>query len=407
MKKFFFLSLASFIAFATPGFAQSSSQTLDVVSWNVEWFGATNQAPSDDNLQETNVKKILRYLNADIYGLVEIVDTTRLRRLRDSLGSNYKFAISDFCSGNTTGTGNSWLTGQKLAYIYNSNIFSNVTTRGMLRSSASAYSNYASGRFPYLLNADVTINGTSRNINFILLHGKAGSGPTDYDKRFFASKELKDTLDTYYSSAINIIFGDFNDALHTTICSGCSSNASSYRDFVNDSTDADHYKSISLALGAAGQSSMINFPNVVDNHVISNEAHSYYLRGSVSVRTDVTNPVPDFLNHNTSDHYPVFSQYNLSGITTHLQQVSLSEFGVKIFPNPFHQQVSVKISKPLKKVRMELSDVTGRLVWFAYYDKLENGDHILPKLPSLQSGNYYLSLNDEKSKTTIKLSHLQ
>ena len=74
----------------------------------------------------------LRALNADIYGLVEIVDTTRLRRLTDSLGMQFDFVVSPFSSNNSTGTGNSWLNGQKLAFIYNTNIFTNVTSRGLI-----------------------------------------------------------------------------------------------------------------------------------------------------------------------------------------------------------------------------------------------------------------------------------
>ncbi|MER3465034.1 MAG: hypothetical protein C4329_12095 [Chitinophagaceae bacterium] len=114
------------LLFASKPFAQN---TLTVASWNIEWFGSASNGPADDNLQEANVKTVLRYLNADIYGLVEVVDTMRFRRVVDSLGTNYKYVIADFCSNNTTGTGNSWLTGQKEAYIYNKNILNNVKVR--------------------------------------------------------------------------------------------------------------------------------------------------------------------------------------------------------------------------------------------------------------------------------------
>ena len=49
-------------------------------------------------------------MDADLYGMVEIVDTMRLRRVVDFLGNNeYGFVIAPYCSGNTTGTGNGWL----------------------------------------------------------------------------------------------------------------------------------------------------------------------------------------------------------------------------------------------------------------------------------------------------------
>ena len=129
--------------------------------------------------------------------------------------------------------------------------------------------NWASGRFPYMFSATATINGTSRNMNFILLHGKAGDTQDDYLKRAGGCIELKDTLDAFFSTTNNYIIGDFNDALHLSIYTGAS--VSSYHAIVSDSTDTDHYRSITLPLGVAGQTSMINFPNVIDNHVISNE----------------------------------------------------------------------------------------------------------------------------------------
>ena len=250
------------------GNTQGSAQTLDIVSWNITWFGSTSQYPPDDNLQESNTRKILKYLNADLYGLTEIVDTSRLRKLSDSLGSNYGWVVSPFCSGNTTGIGNSWLQGQKLAFIYNKNIFTSVKARGLMRNSAQAYYNYASGRLPFMLTADVTLNGITKTMNFILIHGKAGSSVSDYERRRDATKELKDTLDAYFSNTSSIILGDFNDALNTTICTGCGPSLSSYDALIKDSTDSDHYVSITLPLGKAGQTSMTDYPNVVDNHVI-------------------------------------------------------------------------------------------------------------------------------------------
>ena len=89
--------------------AQSSSATLDVVSWNIEWFGASFEDPVNDDLQRDNAKKIIRYLDADVYGLVEMVDTSHIRKLVDSLGNaNYGYVISDFCSNATAPGSGAW-----------------------------------------------------------------------------------------------------------------------------------------------------------------------------------------------------------------------------------------------------------------------------------------------------------
>lgn len=407
MKRNLPLIIAFLLLFRLSASSQSGSSTLDVVSWNVEFFGAPfASGPTDKDLQETNVKNILNWLNADLYGLLEIVDTMRLRRVVDFLGNTeYGFIVAPYCSGNSTGTGNGWLNGQKQAFIYRKSVFSNITARGLMRNSATANTNWATGRFPYMFSATATINGTSKNVNFILLHGKAGSTQDDYLKRAGASVELKDTLDAFFSTANNYIIGDFNDALHTSIYGGAS--VSSYHAIVSDSTDSDHYKSITLPLGVAGQSSMINFPNVIDNHIISNEVTPMYIPGSAQIRTDVTSVVPDYVSaHNTSDHYPVFSKYNLSGAVTGIQHVNPNVLGIKITPNPFAGEVSITPTKNLTDVSVQIFNMQGQLISRQTFGILTAGSRVKPKLPILQWGVYLLEVQTKQLKTSVKLTHL-
>lgn len=387
--------------------SQSTASTLDVISWNLEFFGAPyNSGPPDKNLQEINVKKLMRYFNADLYGLLEIVDTMRLRRLVDSLGNTeFGYVIAPYCSNNTTGTGASWTSGQKQAYIYRKSIFSNVTTRGIMRNSSPAYTNWASGRFPFLLSATVTIDGISKNLNFILLHGKSGSTADDFNKRQAAANELKDTLDAQFSTSNTFIIGDFNDALHNSIYLG--SSVSSYNTIVADSTDADHYKSVTLPLGAAGQTSMINFPNVIDNHVISNEVVPFYVLGSAQVRTDVTSVITDYITaHNTSDHFPVFSKYSLAGIITSVPSVTPAELGIKISPNPFADRIMLTASKTLNNVQLTLFSADGQYIQQQSYVMINAGSTIQPGFPVLQKGMYFLRVETKQYRTVVKLLHL-
>jgi Secretion system C-terminal sorting domain/Endonuclease/Exonuclease/phosphatase family len=387
--------------------SQSTASTLDVISWNIEFFGAPYASgPPNKDLQETNVKKLIRYFNADLYGLLEVVDTMRLRRLVDSLGNTeFGYVVAPYCSNNTTGTGASWTSGQKQAYIYRKSIFSNITTRGIMRNSIGAYTNWASGRFPFLLSATVTIDGISKNLNFILLHGKSGSTPDDFNKRQAAANELKDTLDAQFNTSNTFIIGDFNDALHNSIYTG--SSISSYNTIVADSTDADHYKSVTLPLGAAGQTSMINFPNVIDNHVISNEIVPFYVLGSAQIRTDVTAVVSDYITaHNTSDHFPVFSKYSLAGIITSVPTVTPAELGIKISPNPFADRITLTASKTLTNVKLTLFTADGRFIQQLTYGMITAGSAVQPVIQALQKGVYFLQVETKQFKTVAKLLHL-
>lgn len=383
--------------------AQSTDSTLEVVCWNIEWFGSANNGPSQKDLQEANTVKILKWLNADIYGLVEIVDTMRFRRVVDSMGKDeYGYVISPYCTQATQPTGNAWLTGQKLAFLYRKSIFSNVTTRGLMRNSATANTNWASGRFPFMLSAKATINGVSKDMQFIVIHGKAGSTETDHNRRIGGAMELKDTLDRYYPTASTFLIGDFNDALNAPIYAGAST--SSYLSFVMDSTDADHYKSITLPLGVAGQTTMINFPNVIDNHIISNEVAPFYIPGSARVVTDVTSVVPDFVTgRQTSDHYPVLSRYNLNGhVVTSLPYLSPAAAGIHLWPNPARQQASLRFDRAQRSLQLELYDAAGHRVWNATLSMVQSSQPIQIPVTNLSGGIYHLSV-----RTPTYRSHQQ
>lgn len=386
--------------------AQSSTSTLDVVSWNLEFFGAPfNSGPTDKDLQEVNAKKIMRYFDADIYGLVEIVDTMRLRKLRDSLGTNFEYIIAPYSTDGPIGT-NGWRQSQKLAFLYKKDIFSNIATRGMMLNSSTAIFNWANGRLPFLMRADVTINGITKTVNFILVHGKAGSTASDYNRRLAGAQELKDTLDASFSTANVLIIGDYNDALVQTISTG-SGPQTSYQPIVADSTDADHYKSITLPLGQAGQTSMINFPNVIDNHAISNEVTAYYVLNSAQIRTDVTTVVPDYVTaHNTSDHYPVFSKFSLAGIITGLPVLNPTEFGIKVSPNPFSQTITLTATKAVTNLQLRLINIQGQVISSQSVGMMTTGSTVQPSFPNIPRGIYFLQLETKQYRTIIKLSHL-
>lgn len=405
MKKTIILLLFTFAFLAHKSNAQSSATTLDIVSWNLEFFGAPyNSGPVDKDLQEANAKKIMRHFDADIYGLVEIVDTTHLRKLRDSLGTNFEYIIAPYSTDGVIGT-NGWRQSQKLAFLYKKSVFSNISTRGMMLNSPTAVTNWASGRVPFLMKADATINGTTKTLHFIVIHGKAGSTASDYNKRLAGAQELKDTLDVHFSTATTFIIGDYNDALNTSIYTGAT--VSSYTSIVADSTDSDHYKSVTLPLGVAGQTTMINFPNVIDNHVISNEAKAFYVPSSAQVRTDVTTIVPDYVTaHNTSDHYPVFSKYNLNGVVTSLPNVTAETFGIKVYPNPYIGELTVSATKTINNVQFSLYNILGQLVNQQKAGTITAGTTFKPVLPDLSPGEYFFQIETKEMKTVIKLTKL-
>ncbi|AHF17501.1 hypothetical protein NIASO_08880 [Niabella soli DSM 19437] len=269
---------------------------LTIVNWNIEWFGAVEFKGNPDQ-QETNVGKILKYLNADLFGICEVVDTARFgRMIRQNLGTDFKYVISAYPAID-----------QQLAFVYNRNIFRKVQVRPFMALSATAYSNFASGRFPLLLKAEATVNDARKNIFFILVHAKADKDLNAYAKRLNGAIELKDSMDTYFNNENCMILGDYNDNLDTSISTR---QRSPYQNFLDDN---GHYLAVTLPLNTAGNQSTINYANsVIDQQIVSGALKRWYMPHSAKIRTDVTAVVPDYTSNSASDHYPVSSVYRIA-----------------------------------------------------------------------------------------------
>src|SRR5690606_33381372 len=61
---------------------------------------------------------------------------------------------------------------------------------------------WASGRLPYMVQFEATIDGIKQTINVVNLHAKANSdnADTDYARRQYDFKVLKDSLDAQYGT---------------------------------------------------------------------------------------------------------------------------------------------------------------------------------------------------------------
>src|SRR5262245_2949044 len=55
--------------------------SIDVVSWNIEWFGSTSQGPSNEALQLQRAQEIISGLDVELVGLVEIVSADSFQAL--------------------------------------------------------------------------------------------------------------------------------------------------------------------------------------------------------------------------------------------------------------------------------------------------------------------------------------
>ncbi|WP_324786600.1 lamin tail domain-containing protein [Streptomyces sp. H51] len=286
-------------AATTPIPSQGSSTQLDVGNWNVEWFGSPDFGPTDEALQQENVRDVMSGADMDVWGLSEVVSTSAFDALvagmpgytgvvaNDPVVTNGAQYYSDF--GNTE---------QKVALVWRTSMATLVSAKVIL---TDQNSNFA-GRPPVEFTLRGTFDGVTRDLVFIVLHAKSGATADAWNLRSSASQALKSYLDTTYPTQNVFVIGDWNDDVDTSIVSG---KASPYADFVNDTA---RYGFPTRALSLAGVASTTGYPDFIDHQLNTDEVQAKYVPGSATAFQPQAY-VPNYAT-TTSDHYPVLARYD-------------------------------------------------------------------------------------------------
>jgi hypothetical protein len=338
----------------TPFDSIPKANTFDLMNWNLEFFGARREdypqeyGPADESLQLQNVQHVINAVHADVIAVQEISNDSSFNELIHEL-PGYKAICSNRYSYSFQGP-DSTFPPQKVCFIYDSTTVHIESARAMFENlydsarlyNASLLPNYptgdassfwSSGRLPFMLTADVTINGVTEKIRFINLHAKSGATVSDYDRRVYDAHVLKDSLDAHYSTDKIVILGDYNDDLHESIVTGL---PTSYSNFVADTVN---YNPITLPLSLAGAKSTVSFDGVIDNQIITNNLNDDYLPGSEHVITPFIE-IPNY-GTTTSDHLSVVSRFRFTPVT-----VNFTTQSAEVIEGPDSVRVQLQLSKP-------------------------------------------------------------
>lgn len=320
------------------------SRTLDITTWNLEWYGSTDttQGPRDKQRQRRSIRQVMDTVRADIYALQEVLTQDALNALSDSIAGSYGnlFAV-DVPSD------------QKMAYIYNKETITPVTSGLAVMGGSQAW---AGGRFPYRLTFDANIDGKTRRLVVFNIHAKATSDSTaqeDYQRRKADAETFHAYLRDFYADSMVIVTGDYNDILTGTLVD--STSPTPYAAFVND---AARWASPTLPMEERGLSSYIGFNrSFLDHYFVSTDLYPMHHR------TYLENPQAYMSSYSAtvSDHLPVTSRYLLDGSTSVEEPVSIDEVGARIAPNPMtdHGMIELIVEEPAH-VSVVVIDQLGR-----------------------------------------------
>jgi Family of unknown function (DUF5689)/Secretion system C-terminal sorting domain/Endonuclease/Exonuclease/phosphatase family len=320
-----------------------TSTTLDIGCWNIEWLGHPTEGPSNNTQQKDYAGTVLNTLKLDIINVNEVSDEALLGQVAAAAGSNYAYTCSQEVSNVTLSVDP---LSQRVCFIYNTDVLTNVSTTALLLdvkanpasffpNATLGYPNYpendpsnffASGRLPYAMTADVTINGLTKRMMFVGMHAKANTAPTDisYYRRQLDIRVLKDKMDQLYPNIPFVVMGDFNDDIDVSIYNAAFE--STYKNFVDDVAD---YRFLTGQTSLTDRKkSTVAFNEMIDHIMISNEMFNAYESSSARVGTPDLY-IPSY-GSSTSDHYPVMARFNIANITL---PVTLLDFKANLKEN--------------------------------------------------------------------------
>lgn len=275
---------------------------LSVGNWNIEWFGDTQNGPTNEPLQLTNAQAVLADAGVDFWGLAEIVSTAHFNELKARL-PGYDGFLADDSSRVSSGTSYYGANDQKIGVLFKSDVVEVLRADVVLLNSSYDFG----GRPPLRLDLRIRReDGTRVDVTALVLHMKAYTGEQDYARRQSAGRALKDYLDQRLPTQRVMVIGDWNDDVDESTATNPATGRrfdSPYQNFVSDTAS---YVFTTEALSRAGVGSTASRSTFIDHQLVSNELWESYIPNSTRVlRPDISG-----FRNNTSDHYPIISRFN-------------------------------------------------------------------------------------------------
>tara|TARA_Y100001970_G_scaffold280197_1_gene388791 strand:- start:628 stop:1698 length:1071 start_codon:yes stop_codon:yes gene_type:complete len=268
------------------GLTFGDDNSLDVATWNIEWFPKNNQVTMD------YVSEIIQQLDLDIIAIQEVDDTIMFDQMLNALQAYTGYYQS------------SWFAG--LAFIYKTeiveinDIYEIYTT--------SSYWN-AFPRSPMIMD----FNFMEKNYFIINNHFKCcGDGIIDFNdtsdeetRRYAAINLIKEYIDNNLENNRVIVLGDLND----NIAEAPANNV--FQEILNDSINY-LFADLEIAQGNSSEWSFPNWPSHLDHILITNEL--FHGLNNFEVQTIKIDEYLDGgwneYDQNISDHRPVAIKFN-------------------------------------------------------------------------------------------------
>jgi len=284
-----------------------TDSTFEVISWNIEWF------PKNGTTTSNYVETILSNLQADVYALQEIDDTTLLKSVVANIPGYECHFKSSYYGG--------------LAYVYNTNTVS-IKNKYEIYTSQPYWSAFP--RSPQVL--ELTFEGEDYVIinNHFKCCGDGTLNTNDSNdeemRRLTAVTLLKQYIDSLFTDERVIVVGDLNDILTDTPTNNV------FQSMINDNMNY-MFTDMQIALGNSTDFSYPSWPSHLDHILITNEIFSDFSEPNSEIRCI---RIDDYMNNwneydnNISDHRPVGIKLEVGNISSEIEVEEKSNKLLKI-----------------------------------------------------------------------------
>ena len=274
------------LAAAIPPFGQPD--TLDVATWNMEWFGSTHEGPGDEERQLAGARALVVGLDLDLWAVEEVVSADQFDDLLAGLPYAGLLASDPSVEGNSSYSAGE----QKVGIIYRPDLLEVIEARIILREHSWDFA----GRPPLEVRLR---DGDGNTFHVIVFHGKAARAFTDWERRRDGSLALAEHLSGERAGDDVLLIGDYNDDLDESTRG--SSTPSPYANL------AAGWFFPTWEIAVADEPTTLFSDQPIDHALAAGALADAYVAGSAEVfRAD--DYIDDY-GWTTSDHLPVLMRF--------------------------------------------------------------------------------------------------
>jgi exonuclease III len=354
-----------------------TDSTLEVVSWNIEWF------PKNTQTTVNYVTQIIQALDVDVLALQEIKDTNRFKQMVANLDGYSCYFRSGYFAGLAYIYKHDVVEINEIYHIYTTNPYWKIFPRAPMVMD-----------FNFMGENYIVINNHFKCCGDNVINP---NNPDDEEyRRQQATNLLKQYIDTYFDDRKVFIVGDLNDVItepaHTNV-------------FLSIINDQDNYRfaDMSIAQGSSLYWSYPSWPSHLDHIIVTDELFDELEHESTLVQTI---RLDQFFSswyqydQNVSDHRPVGMRFFTGNPVVSLQNAPRQILSV--YPNPAQNSTRIQLSNSTQNQYITLVDLQGREIFRT--SNVNNDGFVEVRTDNIPTGIYFVSLWEQDIlKATTKL----